>query len=111
MYHPKMEKQMSNAKSVRTPTLPELSDDSKRSLPLPQAQANNQVKNRSMPVRSTTTLGNKHLRHQWLLSSDATMINLAPTEYVQETSSGTSNEMASKFTTLHKLTWEPLLLP
>jgi hypothetical protein len=41
MYHLKMEKQTSNAKSVRTPTLPELFDDSKRSLLLPQVQANN----------------------------------------------------------------------
>jgi hypothetical protein len=89
MYHLKMEKQMSNSKSVRTPTLLELSDNSKRSLLLPQAQVNNQVNSRSIPVRSTTTPGNKHLRHKLLLSSDATMINLAPTEYVQETSSGT----------------------
>jgi hypothetical protein len=29
-----------------------------------------------------TTPVNKHLRHQLLLSSDATMINLTPTEYV-----------------------------
>jgi hypothetical protein len=35
MYHLKMEKQMSNAKSVRTLTLPELFDDIKRSLLLP----------------------------------------------------------------------------
>jgi hypothetical protein len=94
MYHLKMEKQMSNAKSVRTPTLPELSNDNKRSLLLPQVQANNQVNKRSTPVRSTTTLGNKHLRHRLPLSSDATMIHLTPTEYVQETSSGTSNAMA-----------------
>jgi hypothetical protein len=35
MYRRKMEKQMNNAKSVRTPTLPEQSDDNKRSLLLP----------------------------------------------------------------------------
>jgi hypothetical protein len=45
MYHLKMEKQMSNAKSVRMTMLLELSDDNKRSLPLPQVQANNQVNN------------------------------------------------------------------
>jgi hypothetical protein len=108
---PQMEKKMSNAKSVRTPTLPELSDNSKRSLLLPQAQVNNQVNNRLMPVRSTTMSGNKHLRHQLLLSSDTTMINLTPTEYVQDTSSRTLNATALKFTTLHKPTWEPLLPP
>jgi hypothetical protein len=32
------------------------------------------------------------------------MINLAPTDYVQETSSETLNETALKFTTLHKPT-------
>jgi hypothetical protein len=111
MYHLKMEKQMSNTKSVRTLTLLELSDEIKRSMLLPQAQANNQVSNCSMPVRSTATPGNKHLRHQLLLSSDAMMINLATTEYVQETSSGTLSTMALKFTTLHKPTWEPLLPP
>jgi hypothetical protein len=111
MYHLKMEKQMSNAKSVRTPMLLELSDDNKRSLLLPQVQANNQVNNRSTPDRSTTTPGNKHLRHRLPLSSDATMIHLAPTEYVQDTSSGSSSATALKFTTLHKPTWEPLLQP
>jgi hypothetical protein len=45
---------------------------------------------------------NKYLRRQLLLSSDATMINLVPTDYVEETSSGTLNVMASKSTTLHK---------
>jgi hypothetical protein len=39
------------------------------------------------------------------------MIHLAPTEYVQETSSGTSSITVLKFTTLHKPTWEPLLPP
>jgi hypothetical protein len=38
---------MSNTKSVRTPMLPELSDDNKRSLLLPQVQANSQANNRS----------------------------------------------------------------
>jgi hypothetical protein len=111
MYHLKMEKQMSNAKSVRTTTLPELSDDNKRSLPLPQVQANNQVNNPSTPDRSTTTPGSKHLRHRLPLNSDATMIHLAPTEYVQESSSGTLSAKTLKFTTLQKPTWEPLLPP
>jgi hypothetical protein len=90
------------------PTLPELFGDNKNSLLLPQAQVNNQannlVNNHLTPDKPMTTLVNKHLRHQLLLSSDATMINLAPTEYVQETSSGTLNVMALKFTTLHKPT-------
>jgi hypothetical protein len=111
MYHLKMEKQMSNAKSVRMPTLPELSDDNKRSPLLPQVQANNQVNNHSTPDRSTTTLGNKHLQHWMPLSNDATMTHLVPTEYAQETSSRISSVMALKFTTLHKPTWEPLLPP
>jgi hypothetical protein len=59
MYHHKMEKQMSNVKSVRTPMLPELFDDNKRSLLLPQVQANNRL----TPVKSTPTSGNKLLRH------------------------------------------------
>jgi hypothetical protein len=45
MYHRKMGKPMSNAKSVRMPMLPELSDDNKRLLLLPQVQANNQANN------------------------------------------------------------------
>jgi hypothetical protein len=36
MYRRKMEKQMHNIKSVKTPTPLELSDDNKRSQPLPQ---------------------------------------------------------------------------
>jgi hypothetical protein len=36
MYHLKMEKQMNNAKRVRTPMLPEPSSDNKSSLLLPQ---------------------------------------------------------------------------
>jgi hypothetical protein len=59
MYHHKMEKQMSNVKSVRTPMLPELFDDNKRSLLLPQVQANNRL----TPVKSTPKSGNKLLRH------------------------------------------------
>jgi hypothetical protein len=35
MYRRKMEKQMNNVKSMKTPMLPELSDDNKRSLLLP----------------------------------------------------------------------------
>jgi hypothetical protein len=109
MYHLKMEKQMCNNKSVRTPTLPELSDDDKRSPLLPQVQANNKVNNCSTSDMSTTTPGNKHLWHRLPLSSDATMTHLVPTEYAQETSSGISSATALKFTTLHKPTWEPLL--
>jgi hypothetical protein len=37
------------------------------------------------------------------------MINLELTEYTQETSSEISSTTASKFTTLRKPTWEPLL--
>jgi hypothetical protein len=63
-----------------------------------------------MRDRSTPTPGNKHLRHQPPLSSDATMTHLVPKDYVQETFSGTLNVMALKFTTPRKPTWEPLLL-
>jgi hypothetical protein len=35
IYHRKMEKQMTNVKSMKTSMLPELSDDNKRSLLLP----------------------------------------------------------------------------
>jgi hypothetical protein len=41
---------------------------------------------------------NKYLQHQPLLSSGATTIHLVPTDYVQETSSGTLNAMALKST-------------
>jgi hypothetical protein len=99
MYHLKMGKPMSNAKSVRTP-LPGLSSDNKRSLLLPQVQANNRL----TPDKLMTMPGNKHLRHQLLLSSDAMMIHLVPTDYEQETFSGTLNAMASKSTTPHKPT-------
>jgi hypothetical protein len=104
MYHLKMERQMSNTKSVRTPTLPELFDDNKSLWLLPQVQANNQVNNRSTPDRLMTTPGNKHLRHRPPLSSDATTINIAPTEYVPETSSETLSVMALRFTILLKPT-------
>jgi hypothetical protein len=67
---------MNNAKSARTPTLLELFDDNKSLLLLPQVQVNN----RSTPDGSTTTPGNKHLRHRLPLSSDATTINIAPTD-------------------------------
>jgi hypothetical protein len=110
MYRRKMEKQMNNVKSVKTQMLPELSYDNKRSPLLPQEQANNQANNRSMRDRSTPRPGNKHLRHQLPLSSDATMIHLVPTDCVRETSSGTSSATDSKFTTRRKPTWE-LLLP
>jgi hypothetical protein len=49
-----------------------------------------------------TTLVNKYLQHQLLLSNDAMTIHLMPTEYVQETSLGTSNATTLKSTTLRK---------
>jgi hypothetical protein len=104
-----MGKQMNNVKSVKTPMLPELSDDNKRSLLLPQVQANDQANNRSTRDRSMPMLGNKHLRHQLPLSSGATMTHLVPTDYMHETSSGTSSTTDFKFTTRRKPTWEPLL--
>jgi hypothetical protein len=97
-----MERRMNNARSARTPTLLESFDDNKSLSLLSQAHINNQVNNRSTQDRSMTTPGNKHLRHQLPLSSDATTINLAPTDYVPETSSGTLSVMVLKFTTLHK---------
>jgi hypothetical protein len=52
MYHRKMEKPMSNVKSVKTPMLPELSSDNKSSLLLPQVQATNRLTpDKSMPTR------------------------------------------------------------
>jgi hypothetical protein len=39
MYRRKMEEQTSSVKNVKTPMLPKLSDDDKRSQPLPQVQA------------------------------------------------------------------------
>jgi hypothetical protein len=99
-----MERQMNNTKSVRMPTLPELFGDNKNSLLLPQVHVNNQFSNLLTQDKPTIMLVNKHLRHQLLPSSDATMVNLAPTEYVQASSSGTLNAMALKFTTLHKPT-------
>jgi hypothetical protein len=53
--------------------LPELSDDNKSSLLLPQVQDNNRI-----------TPGNKHLRHLLLRSSDAMTIHLVPTAYMQD---------------------------
>jgi hypothetical protein len=100
MYHLKMERQMNNAKSTRTPTLPEVFDDNK-SLPL---LSQVQVNNRSTPDRSMTMPDNKHLRHQLPLNSDATTINLAPIGYVPETSLGTLSVMDLKFITLFKPT-------
>jgi hypothetical protein len=48
-----------------------------------------------MSDKSMTTPVSKYLQHQSLLGSGATTIHLVPTDYVQETSSGISNEMAS----------------
>jgi hypothetical protein len=104
MYHLKMERQMNNTKSTRTPALPELFDSNKSLLLPPQVEVNNQVNNRSTPDRSMTTPGNKHLRNRLPLSSGATTINIAPTDYVPETSSGALSVMALKFTTLLKPT-------
>jgi hypothetical protein len=109
MYHLKMGILMSNVKSMKTPMLPELSDNNKRLLLPPQVQANNKANNRSTWDRSTPTPGNKHLRHQLPPSSGATMTHLVPTDYMHETSSGTSSATDLKFTTRHKQTWEPLL--
>jgi hypothetical protein len=47
MYHRKTEKQMNNVKRVRTLMLPELLDDSKSSLLLPQMQAINWLRRSS----------------------------------------------------------------
>jgi hypothetical protein len=99
-----MEREMNNVKNVRTPTLPELFSDNKSSLLLPQVQVNNQFNNHLTQDKPMTTPLSKHLRHQLPLSSDAMMINLAPTKYVQDNSSGTLNAMASKSTTPHKPT-------
>jgi enterochelin esterase-like enzyme len=105
MYRQKIEKQMSNIKSMKTPMLPEPSDDNKSSLSLPQVSATSWL----TPDKSTLTSGNKHLWHQLLRSSDAMMIHLVPTDYVHETSSGTLSAMDSKPTTRRKPTWEMLL--
>jgi hypothetical protein len=104
MYRRKMEKQMSNVKSMRTLMLPEPSDDNKSSLLLPQVQASNRL----TPDKSTLTPGTKHLWHQLPHSSDARMIHHVPTDYARETSSGTSSATDSKFTIHRKQTWEPL---
>jgi hypothetical protein len=85
MYPHKMVKQTSSIKNVRTLMPPELSDDNKRSLLLPQVQANNWL----TPDKSMLTPGNKHRRHQLPLNSDAKMINLMPVDCMRETSLGT----------------------
>jgi hypothetical protein len=123
MYHRKMEKQTRSVKSVKTPTLPELYDDNKRSQLLPQVQAFNQLTpDRSMPDRSMLMSGrsipmpakttpmprNKHSWHQLPHSSDAMMIHLVPTDCMREISSGTSSVTDSKITTHHIPIWEPL---
>jgi hypothetical protein len=97
---------MSNVRSVKTPTPPELSDDNKSSLSPSQVQANNQL----TLDKSTLTLGNKHLRHQLHHSNDAMMNHFVPVDCVREITSGTSSAMDSKSTTRRKPTWE-LLLP
>jgi hypothetical protein len=82
MYHQKTEKWTRSVKSVKTPTLPELFDDNKRSQPLPQVQASNRL----TLDRSTPTPHNKHLWHQRPHSSDATMIHLVLIDYLCEIS-------------------------
>jgi hypothetical protein len=73
MYRSKMEKQTRSIKNMKTPMLPELSNDNKRSQLLPQVQAYNRLMpDRSMPTpdrlipmpdKPTPTPGNKHLWH------------------------------------------------
>jgi hypothetical protein len=94
-YHHKMEKQTSNDKSVKTPMLPELSGDNKSSPLWPSLQDNHRL----MPVKSTSTSGNKHPRHQLPHSNDAAMIHLVPIDCAHEISSGTSSMTDSEFTT------------
>jgi hypothetical protein len=55
MYRHKTEKQMSNVKNVRTLMLPEPSEDNKRSLLLPQVQANNWLRQTSQRQRRATS--------------------------------------------------------
>jgi hypothetical protein len=81
MYRRKIEKQTRSVKSVETLTLPELSDDNKRSPHLLQVQVYN---------------------------SDAKTIHLVPTDYLREISLGTSSAMDMKFTTHRRPIWEPL---
>jgi hypothetical protein len=99
-----MEKQMHSVKSMKTPTLPELSDDNKRSQPLPQVQAFNRL----MLDRSTPMLHNRHSWHQRPYSSDDKTIHLLPTDYVREISSRTLSATDLKFTTHRRPIWVPL---
>jgi hypothetical protein len=49
---------MRSVKSVKTPTLPELFDNNKRSQPLPQLQAFNRLTpDMTTPTRATSTCG------------------------------------------------------
>jgi hypothetical protein len=106
MYHRKMERQTCNVKGEKTPTLPDLFDDNKRSQLLPQLQAFNRLtSDRSTPISS-----NKHSLYQQLHTSDATTIHLEPKDYVREISSGTSRAMDIKSTTHRRPTWELLSL-
>jgi hypothetical protein len=85
--------------------LPELSDDNKSSLLLPQVQANHRL----TPVKSTSTSGNKHQRHQLPHNSDAKIIYLVPTDGANKTSLGISSVTDSKSIIRHKPTSEPPL--
>jgi hypothetical protein len=102
MYHCKMERQTCSVKSEKTSTLPVLFDDNKRSQPLPQLQAFNRL----TLYRSTLTPSNKHSWYQQLHTSDATTTHLEATNYVRETSSGTSSATDMKSTTHRRPTWE-----
>jgi hypothetical protein len=82
MYHLKMENQMNNARSVRTPTPPELFVGNKNSLQLSQLQVNKQ----STLGKSTTTPGNKHPRHQPPLGHASRAMNLVRIACAPETS-------------------------
>jgi hypothetical protein len=97
---------------MKTLTLQEPSDDSKKSPPLPQVQAYSRLTlDKSTPTtdRSTPMSGNKYLSHQLLHSSDAKMMHLVPTDCAHEISSGTSSATDLKYTTHCKPTWGPLL--
>jgi hypothetical protein len=82
MYHLKMEKQMNNASTARTPTPPEPLASNKNSLQLPQPQDNKQA----TPGNTTTTSGCKHPQHHPPLSRTSKAMNLVRTAYVPETS-------------------------
>jgi hypothetical protein len=91
--------------------LPELFDANKSLLLFPQVQVNNQVNNHSITDRSMTTPCNKHLRHQLPLSSDASIINIAPNRIRAKDLLRDFERDGLEFTTLFKPTLELHLLP